>query len=150
MGVLIKGVVLTPLRVISAPGGDVWHGMKRTDPGYAGFGEAYFSTIACRAIKPWRRHLRMTMNLIVPVGEIRFVLRDERPDSANTGQVQTVRLSLERNYQRLTVPPGVWLAFQGLAAPHSVLLNISDLLHDPEEVERRPLDAFAFDWETPV
>lgn len=150
MGALIEGVVLTPLRVISAPEGDVWHGMKRTDPGYAGFGEAYFSTIAYRAIKPWRRHLRMTMNLIVPVGEIRFVLRDERPDSANAGQVHTVRLSLEHNYQRMTVPPGMWLAFQGLAAPHSVVLNIANLLHDPDEVERRSLDTFAFDWGTTV
>lgn len=150
MGALIEGVVLTPLRVIPTPGGDVWHGMKRTDPGYAGFGEAYFSTVSYHAIKPWKRHLRMTLNLIVTVGEIRFVLLDERPGSASAGQVQSVRLSREHDYRRLTVPPGIWMAFQGLAMPLSNLLNIADLLHDPDEVERRPLDAFAYHWETLV
>lgn len=142
--------MLTPLRVIPALGGDVWHGMKQTDPGYAGFGEAYFSTIAYRAIKPWKRHLRMTLNLVVPLGQIRFVLRDERPGSGSHGQVQSVCLSREHNYQRLTVPPGIWMAFQGLAAPFSVVLNIADMLHDPEEIERRPLDAFSYNWETPA
>ncbi len=147
---LIEGAALTPLRVISTPGGDVWHGMKQTDPGYVGFGEAYFSTIAHRAIKPWKRHLRMTLNLVVPQGEIRFVLRDERTDSTSFGQTQSVCLSRAHNYQRLTVPPGVWMAFQGLAAPFSIALNIADLLHDPEEVERRPLEAFSYNWEIPA
>lgn len=147
---MLEGVVLTPLRVIQALGGDVWHGMKQTDPGYVGFGEAYFSTIAYRAIKPWKRHLRMTLNLVVPQGEIRFVLRDERPCSASSGQSQSVCLSSDRNYQRLTVPPGIWMAFQGLAAPFSIVLNIADMLHDTEEMERCRLDTFSYNWETPV
>lgn len=150
MGGLIDGVVLTKLRVIPTPGGDVWHGMKRDDPGYAGFGEAYFSTIAYQAIKPWKRHLRMTLNLVVPVGEIRFALHDGREASPSFGQTQTVKLSREHNYQRLTVPPGIWMAFQGLYAPESILLNIADLLHDPLEVERGTLETFAYDWERPA
>jgi len=144
----IDGVILTPLRVIPVPGGDVWHGMKRTDAGYAGFGEAYFSTIHERAIKPWKRHLRMTLNLIVLVGEIRFVLRDERPGSASPGQMQSLCLSPGGAYCRLTVPPGIWMAFQGRAAPASILINISDILHDPDEIERLPLDAFIFQWDS--
>jgi dTDP-4-dehydrorhamnose 3,5-epimerase len=143
----IDGVILTPLRVISAPGGDVWHGMKRTDAGYAGFGEAYFSTIHDGAIKPWKRHLRMTLNLVVLVGEIRFVLRDERPGSASLGQMQSLCLSPGKNYGRLTVPPGLWMAFQGRAAPASILINMADMLHDPDEIERCPLDTFVFRWD---
>jgi dTDP-4-dehydrorhamnose 3,5-epimerase len=143
----IDGVILTPLRVIPAPGGDVWHGVKRTDAGYTGFGEAYFSTIQDHAIKAWKRHLRMTLNLIVLVGEIRFVLRDERPGSVSFGQTQSLSLSPGKAYCRLTVPPGIWMAFQGRAAPSSILINIADMLHDPDEIERRPLDAFVFQWD---
>jgi dTDP-4-dehydrorhamnose 3,5-epimerase len=143
---LIEGVALTPLRMIPTSGGDVWHGMKKTDAGYAGFGEAYFSTIHHQAIKPWKRHLRMTLNLIVVVGEIRFVLCDQRPGSKSFGQVQSICISPKHNYQRLTVPPGIWMAFQGLAAPSSILLNIADMLHDPDEIERLQLDAFAYQW----
>ena len=41
----IKGVVITPLAVIDIVGGNVLHGMKCSDLGYAGFGEAYLSMV---------------------------------------------------------------------------------------------------------
>ena len=146
MDKVIHDVLLTTLDTRESAGGDVWHGMKRTDRGYVGFGEAYFSTINPRAVKPWKRHLRMTLNLIVPVGQIRFVLFDGREESPTSGSFQSVRLSREHNYQRLTVPPKIWVAFQGMGEPVNILLNIADLEHDPHEVERLELDAFPFDW----
>lgn len=39
---LIDGVLLTPLKQIAHPKGDVFHAMKCVDPGFEGFGEAYF------------------------------------------------------------------------------------------------------------
>jgi dTDP-4-dehydrorhamnose 3,5-epimerase len=86
--------------------------------------------------------------LLVPKGEIRFVLLDERPDSPSLGKIQTVCLSPEKNYQRLTVPPRLWMAFQGLYSPVSILLNVANLAHDPDEVERLPLNALTYDWES--
>jgi dTDP-4-dehydrorhamnose 3,5-epimerase len=148
MGSIIDGVILTPLQMLDAPGGAVLHGIKNTDPGFAGFGEAYFSTIDYGAIKSWKRHLRMTLNLLVPAGEIRFVLLDERSDSPSLGKIQSICLSPEKNYQRLTVPPGLWMAFQGLFSPVSILLNVANLAHDPDEVERLPLNAFPYHWES--
>lgn len=147
MGSIIDGVILAPLQKIDAPGGSVFHGMKYSDPGFTGFGEAYFSTINYGAIKSWKRHLRMTLNLLVPKGEIRFVLLDERSGSPTLGKIQSICLSLDKNYQRLTVPPGIWMAFQGLFAPVSILLNVANLVHDPDEVERRPLNTFPYNWE---
>lgn len=143
---MISGVLLTPLRVIPTPGGAVLHAMKQSDAGYAGFGEAYFSTVERGAIKPWRCHLRMTVNLIVAAGAIRFVLHDIRPQSASCGRFQEVRLSRDDNYQRLTVPPGVWMAFEGIGPSENMLLDIADMPHDPDEAERRPLEFFNFDW----
>ena len=78
---LIDGVILSPLKIIENPLGNVFHGMKSSDSGYSGFNEAYFSTINYNQVKPWKKHLKMTLNLIVPVGEIRFVLYDERENS---------------------------------------------------------------------
>lgn len=143
---MINGVLLTSLRVIPTPGGSVLHAMKQSDSGFTGFGEAYFSTVEPGSIKPWRCHLRMTVNLIVPVGGIRFVLHDDRIGSQSRGTFQEVRLSRLENYQRLTVPPGIWVAFQGIGAPENMLLDIADLPHDPDEAERRPLEFFNFDW----
>ena len=35
--------------------------------------EELFSTIKCNKIKAWKRHLKMTMNLIVPLGNVKFI-----------------------------------------------------------------------------
>ena len=52
--------------------------MKASEPEFNGFQEAYFSTIKKDRIKGWKRHLRMTMNLIVPVGNVQFNFYDDR------------------------------------------------------------------------
>jgi dTDP-4-dehydrorhamnose 3,5-epimerase len=139
----MEGVILTPLKQIYHPKGDVLHGMKKSDPGFSGFGEAYFSTIHVREVKPWKKHFRMTLNLVVPVGRIRFVLHDDRPESDSFGITLAVEIGPD-NYQRLTVPPGVWMAFEGLGEGLNLLLNMANMEHDPEEVERADLGRFEY------
>ena len=75
---IITGVLQTPLKMIDVPGGDVLRAMKRSDLGYLGFGEAYFSTVELGAVKAWKRHRKMVLNLIVPIGAVRFVIYDDR------------------------------------------------------------------------
>jgi len=141
---MIKGVILTPLKQIYHPKGDVFHAMKKSDMGFTNFGEAYFSTVHAGDIKSWKKHLRMTLNLIVPVGEIRFVLYDDRELSPTLGETMSVEIGLE-NYLRLTVPPGVWMAFEGLGEGLNLLLNVADMEHDPDEVERAELEKFRYE-----
>lgn len=142
---MLDGVLLTPLRRIPLNAGDVLHGIKASDPGYVAFGEAYFSTIHYGAIKPWKRHNQMTLNLVVPSGSIRFVLYDDRPNSPTHGKVQSVTVSPDY-YQRLTIPPRIWMAFQGLSKQLNLLLNLADIEHDPEETDRAELKFVSFDW----
>ena len=136
---MIEGVELTPLKVISGDSGDVLHAMKRTEFSFHGFGEAYFSTVNKGAIKAWKRHHKMTLNLVVPCGEIKFVLYDDRQGSPTYGQINELPLSLQ-NYQRLTVPPMVWLGFKGLSDNLNMLMNVSNIPHDPDEYDR--IDAY--------
>lgn len=141
----MEGVLLTPLKQLFNPKGDVFHGMKKSDPGFTTFGEAYFSTVHQGDIKPWKKHHRMTLNLVVPVGEIRFVLHDDRPGSRTKGQTFSVEIG-KSNYQRLTVQPGIWMAFEGLDEGLNLLLNIADMEHDPNEVERAEIDQFEYPY----
>lgn len=145
MSTQLDGVLLTPLREVQTPGGNVLHAMKVTEPGYAGFGEAYFSQIEPGATKPWKRHRRMTLNIVVPAGAIRFVIYDDREGSPTTGMFQEIVLSPE-NYCRLTVPPMLWMAFQGWGTVRGLLLNIANLPHDPAEADRKALDEITFRW----
>lgn len=137
------GVVLTPLKIIPQPQGDVLQALKKSDRGFAGFGEAYFSSVLHGEVKGWKRHRRMTLNLVVPSGEIRFVLYDDRDDSSC--KFYEVLLS-RQNYYRLTVPPGIWLAFAGCSEDLNLLLNLASIEHDPTESDNRPLEEIAFDW----
>jgi dTDP-4-dehydrorhamnose 3,5-epimerase len=140
---MIKDVLITKLDVIDTPGGNVMYAMKETSTGYAGFGEAYFSQVDRGAIKAWKRHKKMTLNLIVPVGEIRFVLFNDREVSST--QFQEVIISKD-NYCRLTVPPMIWMGFQGLSDGGSMLLNIANIEHDVHEVDKRNIEQIEFNW----
>ena len=133
---LASGAVVTPLRRIANPKGDVYHGLKASEESFKGFGEAYFSTVVPGVTKGWKRHSLMTLNLVVPVGTIEFHLRSE------DGSVfETVRLGEER-YARLTIPPGVWVAFTGIGNSLNLLLNVASIAHDPEEAVNLPLEHF--------
>ena len=141
---MIKDVVITKLSIIDTLGGGViMHAMKESSVGYTGFGEAYFSQVDQGAIKAWKRHKKMTLNLVVPVGGIRFVLFDDRK-VLNT-QFQEIIISKD-NYYRLTVPPMVWMGFQGLSEGSAMLLNIADIEHDPDEVNRKEMSEINYNW----
>jgi dTDP-4-dehydrorhamnose 3,5-epimerase len=142
----IKGVNLTPLKKIEHPKGDVFHGMKKSDDGFSGFQEAYFSTIHQGVVKPWKKHLEMTLNLIVPIGKIRFVLFDDREESITKGVFMDISLSID-NYYRLTIPPNIWVASKGLGNDINLLLNIANLEHDPKEMVKTGINRFNYNWE---
>ena len=135
---MIEGLLLTPLQVVSNPKGDIYHALKASAPGYQGFGEAYFSTVVRGLKKGWKRHNRNTLNLVVPVGEIRFIVHDDRPGSNTFKQFADVCLGLSSNYARLTVPPGLWMAFQGIGE-FNLLMNIINSEHDPDESNNKEL-----------
>ena len=143
----IEGVILTPLNRIPHPKGDIFHCMKKSEVGFAGFGEAYFSTIQKGVIKGWNRHKIMTLNLVVPIGRVIFVIYDNRRESSSQGSFFRVELS-SSNYQRLTISPGLWIAFKGKNNNTNLILNIADMEHDPDEIERLDLDQFDYDWES--
>ena len=139
----ISDILVTPLRRIETIGGDVLHGMKQSDPGYAGFGETYFSWVSIDAVKAWKRHTQMMMNVVVPVGKVRFVFRCVNSEDVEEFRVEEIG---EDRYVRLTVPPGIWFGFQGLGTPQSLVMNIASIPHDPNEVERMLLSDINYKW----
>lgn len=141
--VSVKNIIVTPLRAIETEGGNVLHGMKHTDEGCCGFGEAYFSYITLGAIKAWKRHMRMTMNLIVPAGRVKFVFCSIIGTGFQEFRIEEIGAD---RYARITVPPGIWFGFKGLESPQSLVLNIGSIAHDPAEVERLKINEIEYLW----
>lgn len=139
----MNGVIRTPLRRIATPGGDVLHGMKQSDKGFAGFGEAYFSRVGQGQVKGWKRHSQMTLNFVVASGQIRVGVRE---DAAGETQYFLLGPETPESHARLTIGAGVWVAFGGLAPGESVLLNLASIEHDPTESKTLPLETFSWEW----
>ena len=142
---VVDGILLTPLDSFPTPKGDVFHAMKKHDLGFVGFGEAYFTSILPGMIKGWHKHLRMTINFIVPVGKTKFVVFDDRKHSKTRGQFYCVELSVE-NYQRLTIPPNLWVAFKGEGSGISLILDIADIEYDATEIIKIDLKEISYNW----
>ena len=134
----MKQIIIKSLKRINVEEGDVLHVLKASDEEFHGFKEAYFSTIKENKIKAWKRHLLMTMNLIIPIGRVQFNFYDN-----NQKLLKNIIVG-EDNYCRITVPPMIWFGFKGLSSHTSYILNISDESHNPSEVERKPLSFLNF------
>jgi dTDP-4-dehydrorhamnose 3,5-epimerase len=138
--VSLEDIAVMPLARIATAGGDVMHALKQHDAGFAGFGEAYFSFVTPGAVKAWKRHKRMTMNVVVPVGNVRFTFHLQGDDVYRVEDIGVDR------YARITVPPGIWFGFQGLGESQNLILNIADISHDPAEVDRLPISEIKYSW----
>lgn len=146
----LAGVIITPLRVIADHRGAVKHLLRADAPHFQGFGEVYVSTVLPGAVKAWKRHRLMTLNLAAPLGLVRLVLFDDRPGSPTHGRVQEIDLDGAGNYRLVTVPPGLWSGFTapGPGPEPALLINCATMVHDPAESDRLEPDdpAIPYRW----
>jgi dTDP-4-dehydrorhamnose 3,5-epimerase len=143
----IEGVWLTPLKQINTDKGAIFHAMKKIDETFHGFGEAYFSFVNHKDIKAWKIHTEMVLNLVVPIGSVKFVLKDERDQSSTFGETYETVINPENNYCRLTIPPNVTFGFQGIGTGVNLVLNMASIVHRPEEVINKEIDSIKYNWE---
>jgi dTDP-4-dehydrorhamnose 3,5-epimerase len=137
---MIDGVCLYKLKQIPDERGSVLHMLRNDDVAFTQFGEVYFSEIFPGSIKAWKYHHNQTQNLAVPVGRIRFVIFDGRESSSTCGDIDIIELGRPDAYSRLTIPPGLWYGFSCISEEAGLLVNCSDLTHDPNESETKELN----------
>jgi dTDP-4-dehydrorhamnose 3,5-epimerase len=135
MSLNIEGVIITQMNRICDDRGRIMHIMKNSDSNYNQFGEVYCSTVYPGIVKGWHIHDKMTLNYVVIKGMIKFVLYDQRKDSKTYKQLQEICFG-ENNYVRVTVPPGVWNGFMGIGTEEALVINFTDIAHDPLEIHR--------------
>jgi dTDP-4-dehydrorhamnose 3,5-epimerase len=144
----VHDVQVTPLRRIPDERGSVLHMLREDSPVFERFGEIYFSTVYPGVVKGWHIHSRMTLNYAVPVGMVKLVCYDDRPDSPTRGAVQELHVG-ELNYVLVTIPPGIWNGFKGEGSGPALVANCATVPHDPAEIERmHPFNNdIPYDWD---
>ncbi|MBF0554872.1 MAG: dTDP-4-dehydrorhamnose 3,5-epimerase family protein [Nitrospirae bacterium] len=136
---MIEGVVVSPLKQIEDARGKVMHMLRRDSPLFERFGEVYFSVVNPGAVKAWKLHTKMALNLAVPFGKIRIVIYDGRTGSPTFGHVDEF-ITGDGNYCLVHVPPLVWSGFMGISDSFSILANCATEPHDPAEAEHLNYD----------
>ena len=136
----ISGVTKNKLRIIDNVNGSIMHALKRSDNNFKGFGEVYFSHVKYKTVKAWKRHTRMTMNLLVPVGLVKFVFYNQEKNLFEEYEIGP------NNYFRLTVEPMIWFGFQGLSEGVNLVMNFANIEHEPDEVERMNFSDIDYIW----
>ena len=104
------------------------------------FGEAYFSKIKFGKIKAWKYHLKMTLNLVVAHGKVKFVFYSDKKK-----RFKIIKIG-ERQHYRLIVPPKIWFGFKGLSKSESTILNLTNSKYDSKEILRCKINSIKFNW----
>ena len=146
---IIDGVILSPLKVIQDPRGNVLHMLKSSFNMFDGFGECYFSEINPGFVKAWKQHLVQIQNLVVPVGDIEIVLFDSRKDSPTYEVLNIFQIGRTTNYSRIRIPNGIWYGFRSLNNMMALISNCANLEHDPNDsfIMDYTIDSFIpFKW----
>ena len=136
----LKNIKVKPLKVINLSLGNVMHILKKNELKNRAFGEAYFSKIKFNKIKAWKFHSKVILNLVVPYGAVKFVFYSKKNNC-----FRVIKIG-ENQYKRLTVPPKIWFGFKGISKPESIILNITNIQHNPREVFKCKKNKIKFNW----
>ncbi|MBU0683932.1 MAG: dTDP-4-dehydrorhamnose 3,5-epimerase family protein [Candidatus Omnitrophica bacterium] len=148
---MIEDVFIRPLKVFSDSRGSVLHMVRRDNDFFNQFGEIYFSQINPGIIKGWKKHLKMTQYFAVPMGNVKWVLYDERENSSTYGEIQEIFMGIDK-YRLVCIPPLVWYSFMALENKSALIANCTDIPHDPKEVIVTDIfdEKIPYKWELPV
>jgi dTDP-4-dehydrorhamnose 3,5-epimerase len=143
---LLEGVNVHKLNVINNPKGNIYHILKKNQLQNMEIGEIYISEIFYNEVKGWKKHSEMILNLFVPVGNIKFVIFDDRADSKTFGNYMEIIIG-QSNYSRLVIPSGVFVSFKGLDSSKNILINVASIEHNPSEAVTLELSQFDYKWD---
>tara|TARA_E500000331_G_C17171002_1_gene676096 strand:+ start:193 stop:612 length:420 start_codon:yes stop_codon:yes gene_type:complete len=135
---IISKIKISRPRVIKLSEGDVLRVLRKNEIKKWDFAEAYFSKIKFGKIKAWKYHLKMTINIVVPKGKVKFVFYSNK-------KFKSILIG-EKNYCRLTIPPKIWFGFKGMSKSESIILSLTNIKHTTKEVLRIKKDKIKFNW----
>ena len=100
--------------------------------------DAYFSFVKFNKIKGWKKHTKMTMTLVVPVGKVQFVFYDE-------SKFRSIIIG-DNRFSKIIVPPNIWFAFKGISKGKNLVFNLANLKHNDKEIVRKRKNEIKYNW----
>lgn len=122
----VENIIVTPLDTYPSANGEVLKALEIANEEQFLVREAYFSSVSFGKYKGWKKHNVMTSNIVVPIGSITFFFVDK------DREFREITIG-RNNYCRITILPGIWMAFTGMDKGSNLLLNLANHLHSPDE-----------------
>lgn len=134
-----KKIIIENLEIINNPKGNIFKFLDKKNKTFNNFGELYISEIKQNKVKAWKLHKEMIMNLVVPVGHVKFVF-------FNTDFELIYDIIIgENNYKKINVLPSIWFGFKGIDKKNLVL-NFSNIIHSDKESLNLDLNTINYEW----
>jgi len=131
----ISDISVSNISIIPNEFGDIVKILKCDDKKSEKISEVYCSWVVPKKIKAWKMQDFQTMNLFVLLGEVRFVFIDDNEE------ILKIDVSFN-SHKLLIIPPGIWYGFMCLSNENGLILNSTDIVHNPDSVRRRAVDYF--------
>lgn len=125
----INGLKVTKLSVFSDNRGRVLRMLRKNEKDFIKFGECYFSEIFPKKIKAWKKNNFQYQNIVVPIGQIRLVVYDDRKWSSTKGNIRELLIGRPSSYCRVHIPPKVWYGFACVGIKTALVANFTNILH---------------------
>jgi dTDP-4-dehydrorhamnose 3,5-epimerase len=127
--------------------GEILHIAKKSELSINEINEVYASICYPGKYKAWHLHTKQTQNYVVVQGMIRIVLSKSiwAPSMVTEPEFETLYIG-SSNYGRLEIPPGILNGYTATGVLPAIVINTTNMEHDPSEMLRFDLDKFNYDW----
>lgn len=133
---------LNNLKIVKNKKGNLKKIINSNSNYFYGFEELYISKINKNEIKAWKVHSKMTCNLLVIRGKVKFVIVLKKGIKQI---IKTIILSENKN-SILTIFPNTIFGFQNNSNDQSEILNFSNLKYNKKESLTYDLEEIKYDW----
>ena len=137
---ILDKIKVKSLNITKLPSGNIMRVLRKHELTKWNFQEAYFSKIKFGKVKAWKYHNKMTLNLVIPHGKVKFVFYSQKDKNFKVVEI------LKKKYFRLTVPPKIWFGFKGISRHESIILSVTNIKRNPKEILRWKKNKISFDW----
>jgi dTDP-4-dehydrorhamnose 3,5-epimerase len=146
---LIDGVVVKTLKPVCDERGRLMEILRRDDPFFTEFGQAYVTTAYPGVTKAWHYHREQVDHFVVLAGMAKIVLYDGREGSPTKGAINEFFAGVH-NPILIRIPPLVHHGMKGVSETEAMILNLPTRPYDhasPDEYRLPPDTAeIPYDW----
>jgi dTDP-4-dehydrorhamnose 3,5-epimerase len=146
---MIAGVEIKELSTHTDERGFFREIIRKTDPFFQeGFGQLSHSCMYPGVAKAWHIHKIQIDWWYVPIGNLKLVLYDMRPESPTRGEFQTILMGENYPAKVVRIPPGVAHGCKALGGGVTHLFYVTSTTYNPDDEGRidHNDETIGYDW----